>query len=328
VYLDGFYHHHNPGVFETFFTPWHAVLYSGMLSATAFLTYHQWRNLRNGAVWSRSLPYGYLPALFGSVIFTIAGVGDFLWHSAFGIEVGLEALISPTHLALASGSFLMLTGPLRSAQRYRTTARGWGAMLPVVLSMMSALSMLTFFTKPFTIIAFPNLMAVAPIGEDFFFQNVQALSGVLIPSALLMGVLLYGVTRWQLPFGSFTLILVGNGLLRMFLHSRETYLYPQVLIAIISAGIAADLLYVLLKPALTRRLALRIFAFSVPSILFAMFFLVMLNTTGIWWSVHLWTGSIFLAGVVGVLMSFLLLPSEHQYEIRREGNYSADAHRR
>src|SRR6266702_774121 len=38
-----------------------------------------------------------------------------LWHIAFGVEADVESLISPSHLVLAVGSTLMLTGPLRAA---------------------------------------------------------------------------------------------------------------------------------------------------------------------------------------------------------------------
>ena len=102
-----------------------------------------------------------------------------------------------------------------------------------------------------------------------------------------------------------TLLIVGNSLLMTWFHLKEVYPYPQVLVAVLFAGIAADALYGLLKPSPVRVRALRLFAFSVPAILFALFFGILITTAGIWWSVHLWTGSVFLAGVVGLLLSFL-----------------------
>lgn len=45
-----------------------------------------------------------------------------LWHSRFGIEAGIEALLSPTHLVLALGGMLMVSGPLRAAG-FRLTDR-------------------------------------------------------------------------------------------------------------------------------------------------------------------------------------------------------------
>jgi hypothetical protein len=38
------------------------------------------------------------------------------------------------------------------------------------------------------------------------------------------------------------------------------------------------------------------------------YFVVMMLTQGIGWSVHLWTGSIVLAGVTGLLLSYLIIP--------------------
>jgi hypothetical protein len=35
---------------------------------------------------------------------------------------------------------------------------------------------------------------------------------------------------------------------------------------------------------------------------------------GWWWSVHLWTGAIVLAGLVGWLLSYLILPPQEPRE--------------
>jgi hypothetical protein len=47
----------------------------------------------------------------------------------------------------------------------------------------------------------------------------------------------------------------------------------------------------------------------VPVLYFALYYLALILTQGIEWSVHLWTGSIILAGMVGLLPGFLLLPA-------------------
>ena len=36
-----------------------------------------------------------------------------IWHEIFGVETGVEALLSPTHLMLALGGSLMVSGPFR-----------------------------------------------------------------------------------------------------------------------------------------------------------------------------------------------------------------------
>ncbi|MGH7429136.1 MAG: hypothetical protein ACREJ4_12405, partial [Candidatus Methylomirabilaceae bacterium] len=115
AHLDAWAHINIPGL-ETFFTPWHAVLYSGYLALAAFLTGSAIRNRAAGAPWARLLPGGYVLSLLGVVIFAASGVGDMVWHLIFGIEDSLDALMSPTHLGLALGAGLMVSGPLRAAR--------------------------------------------------------------------------------------------------------------------------------------------------------------------------------------------------------------------
>jgi hypothetical protein len=311
LYLDGSAHHHIPDLIETFFTPWHAVLYSGFAASAGLLLITQWRNVSKGYRWTRALPKGYMVSLVGAVIFLFSGGSDFLWHEAFGFEVGLEALVSPSHLALAVGGVLMISGPL-SATLHRHSLQavhGWHELLPAVLSLLGILSVLTFFNGDFAIITYPNFMTIRPPGDSTFFYDIHGLASVLIPSALLMGVLLFALRQWMLPLGSLTLIIVGNGLLMSWFHLKEVYPYPQILIAVLLSGLAADVLYRFLKPSPVRLRALRVFAFAVPATLFALFFGILITTVGIWWSVHLWTGAVFLAGVVGLLLSFLTHPS-------------------
>jgi uncharacterized membrane protein YecN with MAPEG domain len=65
----------------------------------------------------------------------------------------------------------------------------------------------------------------------------------------------------------------------------------------------------LLRPSAERLGAVRLFAFAVPFVFYAVYFLAILSLGGeIAWSVHVWTGAIFLAGIVGLLLSYLLVP--------------------
>lgn len=86
AYLDAWAHTHVPEL-ETFFTPWHAVLYSGFLAAAALTVATAFRNHARGDPWTRVLPAGYDPSLLGVLIFAAGGVGDMLWHLLFGVEV-------------------------------------------------------------------------------------------------------------------------------------------------------------------------------------------------------------------------------------------------
>src|SRR5262249_59164703 len=99
-----------------------------------------------GYAWRQAAPAGYGLSLVGALVFALAGAGDMLWHILFGIEAGTQALLSPTHLGLALGMGLIVTGPLRAAWRRRGPAAGWRAQGPLVLALTSLLSVLTLFT--------------------------------------------------------------------------------------------------------------------------------------------------------------------------------------
>ena len=70
----------------------------------------------------------------------------------------------------------------------------------------------------------------------------------------------------------------------------------------------ADLLIGWLKPTMERPKALRSFAGAVPMIYYVLYYVVLMVTQGLGWSVHLWTGSIVLSGVLGLSLSYLIIP--------------------
>ena len=148
LYLDGWAHRHVPAL-ETFFTPWHAVLYSGFAACGLALLVTQARNMRHGYPWNRSLPAGYGLSLVGAAIFLVAGALDLLWHTLFGIERSVEALLSPTHLLLATGGVLLVSGPLRATWRLIPTGTRltWRAGAPALLALLYCYAALGFFTQ-------------------------------------------------------------------------------------------------------------------------------------------------------------------------------------
>ena len=83
---------------ETFFTPWHGVLYSGYAFSVLVTVY----------IKNKMKDYKFDVGVLGAVIFGIGGASDALWHTLLGIETGVEPLITPSHLLLFLGAFLML----------------------------------------------------------------------------------------------------------------------------------------------------------------------------------------------------------------------------
>lgn len=308
LFLDGWAHTHIPRL-EAFFTPWHAVLYSGYLSVALFLLFSMYRNHARGYAWSRSLPSGFELSLVGAGIFAVSGVGDMIWHIVFGIEQNVEALLSPTHLGLATGLILSMSGPLRAAwRRPRSSTRGWRALLPMLFSITFIFSVFTFFTE----YAHPFVRLTAAFIYPFDYAGVQTsislgLVSILFQAALLVAIVLLVVRRFTLPFGlpfgAFTMIFTINIALLSILGNHYDLIPAAAL-----GGLGADLLYWWLQPSTKRPDMLRLFAFAVPAFYYLCYFLNLQIIRGIQWSIHLWLGSVFMAGITGLLLSFLMVP--------------------
>jgi len=304
VFLDGWAHTHIPRL-ETFFTPWHAALYSGYLSVALFLVISLYRNHARGYAWKRALPSGYELSLLGAGIFAVSGVADLIWHIIFGIEQNVEALLSPTHLGLATGLILAMGGPLRAAwRRPESATRGWKALLPMLFSITFILSIFTFFTE----YAHPFVRLTAAIIYPFDYVGVQTsislgLVSILFQAALLAAIVLLVVRRFTLPFGAFTMIFTINIALLSILGNHYNLIPGAAL-----GGLGADVLYWWLKPSTKRPDMLRLFAFAVPAFFYLCYFLNLEVIRGIQWSIHLWLGSVFMAGIAGLLLSLLMVP--------------------
>ncbi|MGH2358015.1 MAG: hypothetical protein ACRDGJ_08370, partial [Candidatus Limnocylindria bacterium] len=114
LFVDGWAHNTRP-LLETFFTPWHAVFYSGFAALATWVGWSVSRRRRPGLSWRAAVPPGYGLAVVGLGLFLASGVGDMAWHLVFGIEQDIDALLSQTHLGLFLGALLAVTAPLRSA---------------------------------------------------------------------------------------------------------------------------------------------------------------------------------------------------------------------
>ncbi|MBA3750777.1 MAG: hypothetical protein H0X03_07820 [Nitrosopumilus sp.] len=87
---------------ETFFTPSHVLLYTGIgllviSAAIALILFLQDKEIRK-----MSFTISFKLLMVGSVISVIAGPSDYFWHETFGID----GLLSPTHLTLITGMLI------------------------------------------------------------------------------------------------------------------------------------------------------------------------------------------------------------------------------
>lgn len=288
---------------EGFVTPEHSVIYGGVIAAMVLVGAVVVARRSSGAGWLEAVPDGYGLGILGLALFAMGGPADFVWHSLFGAEANVEALVSPTHLLLATGGALFMTSPIRAAW-HRQETDGWRRQFPVVVP---ATLTLTLFTA-FSLYSHP---AVGVPGTEVDLPGYGLMS-VQFHAALLMGFLLLLADRFRLAPGSCTVLIAGNGA-AMTLLGGSTQLVPAYLLA----GVFADVLYVVLEPSAGRPRRLRFFAATVPATLTAAHFATVAVTEGLAWTVHLWIGAVFLAGVVGLLVSYLVVPSARRRQDRR-----------
>jgi hypothetical protein len=295
LFWDGWAHGY--GLPDSFWTIWHAAFYSGYLAVAAVV---------GGAIAMRrgAIPAGYGWTTVGVVVFGIGGVFDAVWHTLFGIEVSTEALISPSHLVLATGIVLMVSGPLRAAW-LRPGARTLTESLPAVLSLTAVFSLFTFMTM----FGGAYSALIAQGATTSFGTMERQLVAVFFWSALLMGHVLVALRSGTLPVGSLTILIGVNGLAMILMRGHAPIEVQVAMIAVaFTAGIAGDALLWRLRPALDRPMQLRAFAFGLPAVYWALYLGTVALAFGTWWRVPALTGVPMLAGVVGLLISALVLP--------------------
>lgn len=309
LFIDGWAHNHGK-VDDTFFTPWHAVLYGAIFAAGLLLIVTHFRNVGRGYRWSQALPTGYALSLLGFFTFMLGGVGDLLWHETFGFERGLEALLSPSHLFLALSAVLIMTGPIRSMWG-RESDNSWRSLLPAILSFTCITCIFTFFTT-FAAVTSEMIAMTGSAPSSKTLHDIYGIVSLLVHPNILLAVVLFMARRWRLPFGTVTLIFTVNALLMTWMHIGET---GEFILAISAAAVGLLGDWLLRQNALDSAGRLRFFAFIMPFAysLGALMMLQILGTSvwgrgGLWWEIHMWLGVPVLAGAFGYGLSLLMRP--------------------
>lgn len=307
-FIDGF-SHRNLDTPETFFTPWHGVLYSGYAAAMLWVVWLVVRNRETAPSLRASLPRGYETTAAGLALFGLGGLGDLIWHTVFGIEVSIEALLSPTHILLLVGAILILSGPLR--------ARWWdddyqpqrlGAFWAPLFAVTGIAAELGFFFQYMDGLSGRFMQTVYQPGpEEGYFEVVAGISSMLVTTVIVMGALLLLMRRWRLPTGSAFCLFGFFGLLMEVL---EGYDFPEDVIAPLAAGLFAEILIRYLRPEPHRLAMVRLFAFMVPTLMWGVRFVVFEQFSDINWPVAVWSGAIVFAGLAGVGLSLLVFPPQ------------------
>lgn len=321
LFADG-WAHLNVARLDTFFTPWHAALYSGFLASALWMAALAVRSgaapadlVRAPVTSARALPAGYPLAAVGVVVFGGGGLFDLAWHSLFGIEQGVDALLSPSHLTLFLGAALLLSAPVRSAWlSAEPPSSGFRARLPELLSLTLTTGLVAFFLmyesaflRPGVDEPFVRVPEGAPGHEAAQLAGAMTVGSYLITTALVVVPLLLLARRGTMPPGATTLLLGTVVWLSAGLTDFEEAA-PAVAVTV-AAGLV-DLLIHRLGSGWrwAPRLRLPLVGGLVPAVIWPAQLAAVALIQGIRYPVALWTGAVVLSVLVGVVLGLLARP--------------------
>jgi hypothetical protein len=291
LFLDGWAHQAEKP--ETFFSPWHFILYSGFGAAVAYFTFRE-RILKKRTEGDRL-------TIAGLVVFIVGAVGDGIWHEIFGIEVDIEALLSPTHLALMIGGLLMLGIAYRKQSQESPRAERADYSLVVTMTLGAAVTM--FFTQYFNAFEYDGVWQTRG-GNEFW--EIHAIGSVFVMNAIMLGLVFLIVRDWKPPRWTFTVVFGALAAGMVLLHGRRGPMLNIVAAAL--AGFITDLLVMRLRPSRVRVSRARVFSALVPLALWGLWFASLHLQQGVHWAAELWTGTVVLSVVEGVGLGLLAFP--------------------
>jgi hypothetical protein len=312
-FLDAWAHGHVP--VESFFTPYHAVFYSGMLALTLVFAGFAARNHARGLSWADALPRPYRVALIGVPVFLAGGIGDLIWHRMLGLEEGVDALLSPTHQIIGLGIFFLASGPIRSVLADRERATTLARQLPLAFGLATWLLLAHFGTAygfdpgagrtnapppiaPFT----PDYLTALGIG--YYRVSVGVLI-VILQSALMSGFALWLVSRLRPRPGMLTLIYLIGNVPPAAAFTNGSNLLVITLAQSLVAGIVGDVLIERFDPHPERVTPFRWFSAIVPMTYIGVYLLAVVLTDGMWWDWNIALGAWIWSGITGFALGLV-----------------------
>ena len=283
LFIDGWAHSTDKP--ETFFSPWHGILYSGFVAAVLWFAWDGRRRPRGAATGDRL-------GTAGLILFAVGALGDGAWHTVFGIEVGIEALLSPTHLALMLGGLLMVTAPIRVGWRWLPDRPSGREFFSTMAAVTLATSLVLFFLM--------YLSAAQPIADAHTGNyagepgQVWGVASVMIRTAVLLGATFLVLRRWTPPAGSFTLLFSVTAIALAGLDGFEPI---ALAVPFIAGGIVTDVIVARGLGGARRDLLI---GTAVPAVCWLGYFGVHAAVWGVHWPAEIWTGAVVFAVLTGL----------------------------
>jgi hypothetical protein len=256
---------HGVGNVETFFTPPHSVIYSGVVLAIGSViggtiqAAFRIRQQKNDATWfvlllvPSSLPLSLKIAAIGCILQLTAGPFDFLWHSLFGFD----GLLSPPHSVLAVGMLTTALGALIGIYGHYSNRSGKINNISSLSSLFSKLSLIVGFAVFLMVAVGMVLMFTLPFSKGQYFDfNPNPLAALIAASVsipFILGICLFIAARIsssptsnKIPFiftSIVAVIMTIQTITTITSNSYFAWLFPVYLLNIIPALVADILIF-------------------------------------------------------------------------------------
>jgi hypothetical protein len=253
---------HGIGNVETFFTPPHSVIYSGVVLVIGSVivgTIHTTKISQQKNIPSKnnifglltvSLPLSIKLAVIGCTLQLTAGPFDFWWHSQFGFD----GLLSPPHSVLATGMLMAALGALIGIYyHYRDQNNN-----STSCSIFSRLSLILAFAVFLLVGVGIVLMFTLPFSKGQYFDfNPNPLAAVIAASTFIpfiIGLCLFVAVKTsafstnnkRIPFmltSIIAVIMIIQSTTTITSNSYFAWLFPLYLLNILPAMVADILIY-------------------------------------------------------------------------------------
>jgi hypothetical protein len=306
--LDAFAHSTIPDL-ETFWTPWHAVLYSGIAACGLTLLWLLRPRLPKTLTYRSLLhetPRALRLPLTGMALLLVGGGIDTLWHNLFGIEKGLEIFFSPSHYFIISGMVLVACGPaLMLAASSARRLPGSDAVMVLVSALLASLP-LHIFSEHASALEDP-LLGTGADPMDTYSLDAQMFHGYVGSTFLLLIPVLVLGRRWSLPVGVPTVLVTFPALAIMLILGDAANVWLPLTIAIATAVVEVA---ARTSAPLWRRLApdarWLVLGLLAPIAVWGSVLGVGGVVIRVGWNLHMVSGLLILTGITGLATAFVV----------------------
>lgn len=305
LFLDGYFHQNLDSDGESFLTPWHGVFYAGFTASALWLAAMSRRRAPGVVDWRlSSLPPGYEGARLGLVLFAAGGLGDALWHSALGVERGIDALLSPTHLLLFAGLVLILTSPLRAGRAVPDQPPSGWMLAGSVISATALVGFFVNFAWGLGIAAFTRV-PYNPVTEAGETAVIAGVASMLVTTVVLFTAARLLLAAGPVPPGALTALFTITALLVSVAFDEDAE-------GVAAAALAGVALEVLLRSRQAARPAggASGLAFGASAAVLWVSYLGLLRALdGIGWQAEIWLGAAALSSLCAFAVATLTTPT-------------------